>query len=438
MNCGPAPVPLTVEPATIPNGALTVPYSVQFSVAEGVEASFTVASGDLPTGLTLSGEGLLSGTPLTAATSSFTVRANGPMMRTGEASYDLIIAPFVITVAPQRLTDALRGSGYAAQLSGTGGTGPYRFALVGGALPAGLMLSMTGQISGTPTATGASSFTIRATDTFNRTGESTIQLTVVEPAVTFTPTTLPGATIGLNYLQTLVGSGGIAPYTFTITSGAVPDGLTLTSGGEISGRATTAGLSNFTVRVEDSNMNFASLPLSIDVVAPALLISPTSFPPVVVGTLFDQTLSVTGGTAPYTFRVSDGTLPPGLTLDAGVLGGTPTSVITTLIDITASDSMGLMGTRSFTIRIEGAVITLSPSMLPDASVGVPYSEQLSADGGTGPYLFTLMGALPAGLSLSSAGLISGTPTMAMTSNFTVRAADIYSSTGQQQYVLTVQ
>ncbi|MBL8913236.1 MAG: hypothetical protein JNM17_21245 [Archangium sp.] len=438
MNCGPAPVPLTVEPATIPNGALTVPYSVQFTVAEGVEASFGLASGDLPNGLTLTAEGLLSGTPLTASTSRFTVRASGPMMRTGETAYELTISPFAITVAPTRLPDAIRGSGYTAQLSAAGGSPPYRYAITSGSLPAGLAMTMSGQVSGVPSASGAFTITVRGTDSFNRTGDSMIQLTVVEPAVTLTPTTLPPGTIGRNYLQTLVGSGGTEPYNFTITSGAVPDGLVLSPGGELSGRPTTAGVSNFTVQVVDNDMNSASIPLSIDVVAPAVLISPASFPPVTVGTPFDQPLSATGGTAPYTYRISSGTLPPGLALDGGLLGGTPTAVITTGIDITASDSMGAMGTRSFTIQIVGAVITLTPTMLPDASVGVPYSEQLSADGGTGPYLFTLTGALPAGLSLSASGLISGTPTTVMTSNFTVTAADIYSSTGQQQYVLVVQ
>lgn len=438
--CSPAPPPITIEPATLPTGARDVPYSVQLTSPDGTAPiAFELIAGDLPTGVALDREGLLSGRAITASTSRFTVRATDAKGRIGELAYELIIAPDPITVAPARLPDAVRGAGYLEQITAGGGNGPYSYAVVSGSLPAGLSMNFTGAVSGTPTSSGTSTFTVRATDALSRTGEGTVQLTVIEPSVGFMPTTLPNATVGLTYLQTLVGTGGTDPYDFALESGALPDGLTLTIGGELSGRPTTAGVSSFVVRVTDDDQNTTTAALTLTVVAQPLTISPASFPPVTVGTPFNQTLSATGGTAPYTFTITRGVLPPGLSFTtAGVLSGTPTGIITTELDITATDAVGVTSARSFTLKIDGAVITLSPTMLPDASVGVAYSEQLSADGGTGPYLFTLSGALPAGLSLSSSGLISGTPVAAMTSTFTVTAADIYSSTGQQQYVLIVQ
>jgi hypothetical protein len=290
-------------------------------------------------------------------------------------------------------------------------------------------MTSSGAISGRPTMSGTSTMTVRATDVVSRSGEGVVQLRVIEPMLALGPATLPNGTIGLDYDQSLTGSGGVDPYSFSLESGALPDGLALSAGGSITGRPTTAGTSTFEVRMTDQDSNAITGMRSITIVAPALAVSPTSFAPVTVGTPFDVTLSASGGTAPYTFAITTGTLPPGLTLTtAGVLSGTPTSIITTNIVITASDSGGLMGARAFTLRITPATLVLSPAQLPSAQPGTMYAQQLGADGGTRPYLFSVMaGSLPGGLTLSSSGLISGTPVMMQTANFSVQVADVYAS-----------
>lgn len=155
-----------------------------------------------------------------------------------------------IAISPTSLPEGQTGSAYSQTLAASGGTGPYTFALTSGALPVGLSLSSAGVISGTPTATGTTSFTVTATDSLSATGSWSYTLTIV--TLTVTPATLPNASKDSAYSETLTASGGAAPYTFTLTSGTLPGGLTLSSSGLISGTPTDLGSSTFTVTVTDS------------------------------------------------------------------------------------------------------------------------------------------------------------------------------------------
>ena len=112
-------------------------------------------------------------------------------------------------------------------------------------------------------------------------------------------------------------------------------------------------------------------------------------------------------------------------------------------DTATSDSFvfddGLGNDVQVNVTIGAApTITISPPTLPSATVASAYSETISASGGTAPYTFAVTaGALPSGLSLSSAGILTGTPTAGGTFNFTVTAADAGSVSGAQAYTLTV-
>src|SRR5579871_1330359 len=144
-----------------------------------------------------------------------------------------------------------------------------------------------------------------------------------------------------------------------------------------------------------------------------ITMSPSTLPNGIVGDFYSQTITASGGTGPYMFAVSTGSLPPGLSLDpsTGVISGTPTENDTFDFTITATDVNGCTGDASFTINVTSCtVISLSPLTLPDGTAGVAYTQMISAFGGTSPYTFALSeGALPPGLSLdSSTGVISGT------------------------------
>ncbi len=170
---------------------------------------------------------------------------------------------------------------------------------------------------------------------------------------------------------------------------------------------------------------------------PTITLAPASLSATTVGASYSETLTASGGTGPYTYAATAGVLPDGLTLtSSGVLSGTPTDEGTFNFTITATDSSGgtgpYSGGRAYTIDVAAPVITVSPATLPPATQGVPYAQTITASGGTAPYSYSVTaGGLPSGLSLSSSGVLSGSPTVNGTFNFTVTATD--SSTGSGPY-----
>jgi FG-GAP-like repeat/Putative Ig domain/Bacterial Ig-like domain (group 3) len=149
---------------------------------------------------------------------------------------------------------------------------------------------------------------------------------------------------------------------------------------------------------------------------PAISVSPVTLPMGMVRSAYSQTLTATGGTGPYRYSVTAGTLPQGLSLGAsGVLAGTPALSGTYLFTITATDSSTTPNTTSvaYALVIQAAppaVITISPASIPNGMAGVAYSQTLSANGGTPPYTFSAdPSTFPPGITMSSSGVISGTP-----------------------------
>ena len=260
-------------------------------------------------------------------------------------------------------------------------------------------------------------------------------ITVVAGLSITTPATLPNASVNVSYAQTLAAAGGTLPYTWTLTAGALPKGLTLSAAGAISGAATAAGTFQFTATVTDSATGTASQQFTL-IVGGGLAIDPTVLPGGKVGASYSQTLTATGGTPPYTFITSAGSLPPGVTLSGAVLSGTPTTTGSYTFTIQATDSASATAAQQFTIAITGVAITTSG--LPSAAVGTAYSQTLSASG-TAPYTWAVaQGALPDGLSLdASSGTISGMPTAAGTSSVTIQVTDSTKATAAAAFTLTV-
>ncbi|MFN7974913.1 MAG: putative Ig domain-containing protein [Acidobacteriota bacterium] len=175
-------------------------------------------------------------------------------------------------------------------------------------------------------------------------------------------------------------------------------------------------------------------------VCAAITLNPALLPGGVAGTPYSQTITASGGAPPYTYSVTAGALPPGLALNAatGVLNGTPSATGTFTFTVTATDSNGCTGSRNYTVTISCGTIVIAPASLPTGTLGGPYNQSLSSSGGLGPYTYSVTGgALPPGLSLSAAGVLSGTPTVRGTFTFTVTSTDSAGCKGTRIYTIAI-
>lgn len=174
---------------------------------------------------------------------------------------------------------------------------------------------------------------------------------------------------------------------------------------------------------------------------PVIAITPDDVPNAILGQPYSQQLTRTGGAASGTWSIATGALPNGLALNSttGLLSGTPTVAGNFTFSARFTDSNGCLGQKVYFFSvIVCQTITLGPEPLPRAAVNTPYSQQLTATGGTQPYTFSLLaGTPPTGIALSSSGLLSGTPTNTTPANFTVRATDVNGCTGTKTYTLIV-
>jgi hypothetical protein len=210
--------------------------------------------------------------------------------------------------------------------------------------------------------------------------------------------------------------------------------ITFTTGANSNGHALAR---NGAVTLDGNNVNTCGVS-----VCPIITVNPATLPNGAVGTAYSQTVSASGGTSPYVFSISSGALPTGLLLNsAGAITGTPTAAGTFTFTITARDANGCFGSRLYDITIASPgcpAILLSPSTLPPGTTLFPYTQQITASGGTAPYTFIIAaGALPPGLSLSASGLISGAPQQPGLFNFTVRATDLNGCQGSRNYSLAI-
>ncbi len=298
------------------------------------------------------------------------------------------------------------GQIYVGLIATSGGTGDYSVSLAGGTLPPGVALAFSGQLYGTPTLAGTFSFTAKATDSSGVTASGSYSILILPAAISITGA--PPTTISVNTpISVLFGAtGGVAPYTLSL-SGTPPPGTGF-SGGLLSGVLSTPGTFSFSVNAGDSEKPpaTATKSFSITVTAAPLTIS-ANLPVGFVGTPYSGSFTPNGGVSPYTWSGSAG---GGLSVSSsGGVSGTPAAVGTISISVTVTDSAGTKTSGTFSVTINAPPVTITTTSLPNGALTAPYSATLGASGGTAPYTWSA-GGLPGGLSVSSAGAITGTPT----------------------------
>ena len=437
LTINPAPSPLTITPGTLPNGTVGTLYSSTIGVTGGTGPyACTITSGTLPAGLALGANCLVSGTPTTAGTASLTVKATDSSnpQNTGSGPVSITIAPAAstLTITTGTLPNGSVGTTYSSTIGVTGGTAPYACTITSGTLPAGLALGANCLVSGTPTVAGTANLTVKATDASNPqiSGSGPVSITILAAPV-LVISNPPTGTVGTPYTGSVPVSGGTGPYTCSVKSGALPTGLTLNANCSISGTPTQGGTAMPVIAVVDSSNppTNGSGPVSITInPAGAATLTVGNPPAATVGAPYTGTIPVAGGTAPYACTLASGTLPAGLTLNANcTISGTPTGTAgTSPIGVTVMDSTNPKNTVTAPVTV---TVLAPPALsftgtLPNATLNVPYSQTLTATGGVGPYTYAVTaGALPTGLTLSSGGVISGTPTAPGASAFTVTATD---------------
>lgn len=242
--------------------------------------------------------------------------------------------------------------------------------------------------------------------------------TAASVTITVLPASLSAPVVGTPYNPTVSASGGTGPYTFTILSGSLPAGLSLGANGALSGTPTAVGIFTFTIQAQDSTSGESGGPYtgsrsySVAIAAPTIVISPSTIPGGTVGSSYSQTISANGGSGAFSYSVTIGTLPVGLSLNSatGALTGTPTATGQSTFTITATDSVATgagapyTGSQSYSLTVAQASVNKAAT-----SVGLTASSDPALAGSLVTFSATV--SATSGTPTGSVTFLDGTTTL---------------------------
>jgi uncharacterized delta-60 repeat protein len=318
-----------------------------------------------------------------------------------------------------------------------GGVPGYVFSLT--SQPAWVSVSTNGLLTFTNVPPGNQTFTVDMQDSTLTTPLSNSRTySFNAAAATAVAVALPQAAIGQTYIRkiSLPEAGTTPPYSYSLVSGSLPTGLSFTGGtsATISGTPTTIGTATFTIKVQDSAAYTYQQVYTLTVADLALI--PVTIPDATVGVPYNLMLAGSGGTGPYTVTMNSA-FPPGMSINAGTLMGTPTQAGTYLVEVVITDS-NVTPLKSFQrIKIQVNDVTINPPALPEipAASTLPFSFGLSALGGVPPYLFSIA-APPAWLTVAANGTLTFTNVPAGQQTITIKINDNSVKLGARSYTFT--
>ncbi|NMM84414.1 hypothetical protein B2J88_08570 [Rhodococcus sp. SRB_17] len=427
-----APAFVDAGPVTV-NGIAGTELTHTFAVT-GIPTPTVTATG-LPTGLTLSPAGVLTGTPSAAGTFTLTLAADNGVgtPATLTVTLELAAAPTApaFTDAGPVTLNAVVGNALSREFTVTGNPTPTVTVIDPAKLPTGMTFT-GGVLSGTPTTAGTYTFTIQAANGVGTATTLTVTLTVAAapaaPAFTDTaPVALDGV-VGTSLTREFPVTGNPTPTVTVVDPATLPAGMTFTDG-VLSGAPTTPGVYPFTLKAASSTTPDATLEVTVTIVAAPAAPAFVDAGPVTVngiaGTELTHTFAVTGNPTP---TVTATGLPTGLTLSpAGVLTGTPTAAGSFPFTVTADNGVGTPASLTVTLEVAAAptapMFTDAGPVTLNAVVGKALSREFTVTGNPTPTVTVVeQSTLPTGMTFTN-GVLSGTPTVAGTYMFILQAAN---------------
>lgn len=405
-----------------PVANLNAPYNHSLSASGALAPyTFSIQSGTLPPGLSLAG-GVISGTPTSVGTYNVDLVVTDSSPNLGGASPGpyFRVVPTSITVQnvppvanPVSATVSYGSTNNPVTLNITGGT-PTSVA-VGTQATHGTATAGGTSITYTPTAgyAGPDSFTYTATNGAGTSAPATATITVSPPTITYTPTNPPAGTVGVAYSQSIAGaSGGSAPYTYALASGALPAGTTLQSNGTLGGTPTAAGTFNFTVRATDSSTGtgpFSSAPANVTVIINAGAPTVSSVAPNSGSTVGGTSVTITGtGFTGATAVTFGGTAATGITVvnDTTITALTPAHAAGAVaVAVTAPGGTGSLPNGFTYSALAPSVTSVAPNIGP-ATGGT--SVTITGTSFTGATTVTFGGATATGVTVVNDTTITAT------------------------------
>ena len=442
--------PSVTSSCPLPPATIGLPYTQTVSAAGGaVPYTWSLAAGTLPGGLSLSMAGMITGTPGATGTSNFTLRVTDALGQAGLKECSLTVSPssgggfFLTGLNPSTvargsadLPITLQGSGFTGNATAVWNAGT----LAPVALPTQVQDANTVRATvpaNLLTAAGVFPVAVRVSVLTSVQTTNTLNFTVTGGLAVSSVCPLPQAAAGAPYSYQLETVGGTGPFVWILSGGSLPPGISLSGTGLLSGTPQGTGTFNFSLSVADAAQQSAAKACALTVgTAPVGQLTITSIEPArilagaaganlaVRGSGFNASSAVIWGFGTAQQTVLSTTFVDAANLVAAApanLLAAPGAVPVVVRNQTLTAAT-FSNARNVEIAAGVAVTTACP--LPAASLNVAYSAPLTAQGGIPPYTWSLAdGSLPAGLAVQAAGSVTGTPTVAGRSSFTLQVRD---------------